>query len=397
MFLWRKCERGMSYERITCLVQKKFDPSGAWTMPRTTEKVVLFMKRIISFVLTLILVCVLAVTAAAAEFSVNPNYNVIKAGEDVVVTVKLDESVPASDGTTAVQGELYYNADELTPVSITASDSYDYLTCVISKRNPRVQFNWFSDNGSPREFAAGTVVTAVFTAKEDMTVDHLTSTLELKMVMQNAQGQDVLRASSYGSVIVCREHTWNDGVVTTEATSLKAGVKTYTCTYDGCGAVRMEEIPASGEQPSDEDEDTTAPAPTEAGENTNEPNSTEAGEAPSSSTVSSESDPTVVDSATGHTWDEGQVTRAASCDKTGEKTYTCTECGETRTEEITAVGHVDANKDSVCDVCKYEMTAVQGGNHSVTMAVFALIILTVGAIVLLFVRKRHKNHPTQSE
>ena len=40
-----------------------------------------------------------------------------------------------------------------------------------------------------------------------------------------------------------------------------------------------------------------------------------------------------------HTWDEGTVTQAATCTEPGVKTYTCTECGETRTEEIPALGH----------------------------------------------------------
>ncbi len=40
-----------------------------------------------------------------------------------------------------------------------------------------------------------------------------------------------------------------------------------------------------------------------------------------------------------HTYDEGKVTKKAECEKPGEMTYTCTGCGETRTEEIPAAGH----------------------------------------------------------
>jgi hypothetical protein len=43
--------------------------------------------------------------------------------------------------------------------------------------------------------------------------------------------------------------------------------------------------------------------------------------------------------ASGHTWDAGKVTTAATCTKTGVKTYTCSVCGETKTEEIAATGH----------------------------------------------------------
>lgn len=36
----------------------------------------------------------------------------------------------------------------------------------------------------------------------------------------------------------------------------------------------------------------------------------------------------------GHVWDEGIITTAPTVDKKGVKTYTCTHCGETRTEEV---------------------------------------------------------------
>ena len=39
-----------------------------------------------------------------------------------------------------------------------------------------------------------------------------------------------------------------------------------------------------------------------------------------------------------HTWNDGEVTTAATCTKAGVKTYTCDVCGDTKTEEITATG-----------------------------------------------------------
>lgn len=43
--------------------------------------------------------------------------------------------------------------------------------------------------------------------------------------------------------------------------------------------------------------------------------------------------------ATGHTWNAGEITTAATCETPGVKTYTCTVCDETKTEEIPATGH----------------------------------------------------------
>ena len=43
--------------------------------------------------------------------------------------------------------------------------------------------------------------------------------------------------------------------------------------------------------------------------------------------------------ALGHSWNSGEVTKAATCTEEGVMTYTCTRCGETKTEKIDALGH----------------------------------------------------------
>ena len=43
--------------------------------------------------------------------------------------------------------------------------------------------------------------------------------------------------------------------------------------------------------------------------------------------------------AKGHQWDEGVITTAPTCENAGVKTYTCTVCNETKTEAIDATGH----------------------------------------------------------
>lgn len=42
---------------------------------------------------------------------------------------------------------------------------------------------------------------------------------------------------------------------------------------------------------------------------------------------------------TAHEWDNGKITKAATENDDGEKTFTCTKCGETKTEIIPALGH----------------------------------------------------------
>ncbi len=53
-----------------------------------------------------------------------------------------------------------------------------------------------------------------------------------------------------------------------------------------------------------------------------------------------------------HTWNAGEETAKATCTNKGTKTYTCTSCGGTKTEEIPATGHqhteVRNKKNSTC-------------------------------------------------
>ena len=55
--------------------------------------------------------------------------------------------------------------------------------------------------------------------------------------------------------------------------------------------------------------------------------------------------------ATGHSYDSGKVTKAATCTATGTKTFTCTKCKATKTETIAAKGHKSVSisaKNATC-------------------------------------------------
>lgn len=55
--------------------------------------------------------------------------------------------------------------------------------------------------------------------------------------------------------------------------------------------------------------------------------------------------------ALGHSWDNGEVTTAATCTTDGEKTYTCTVCGATKTETVAKLGHTKVTIPSVAPTC----------------------------------------------
>ncbi len=69
-----------------------------------------------------------------------------------------------------------------------------------------------------------------------------------------------------------------------------------------------------------------------------------------------------------HVWNDGEITTAATCTQDGVRTFTCTLCGETRTEVVKSGGHVASetyvNTDPeghyhVCSVCGVKTDDVQ--------------------------------------
>ena len=55
--------------------------------------------------------------------------------------------------------------------------------------------------------------------------------------------------------------------------------------------------------------------------------------------------------AKGHSWNEGEVTTAPTCKDKGVKTFTCTVCHTTKTEEVPATGHTEVIDQAVEPTC----------------------------------------------
>ncbi len=115
-------------------------------------------------------------------------------------------------------------------------------------------------------------------------------------------------------------HTFDDGTVAKEATCTEEGKIIYACS---CGATHTAPIPKTGHELVDT---VTAPTCTELGYTTHS---------------CKHCDYTYTDTpvaALGHKWDNGTVTKEATCTADGEMTYACF-CGATRTAPIPKTGH----------------------------------------------------------
>lgn len=183
-----------------------------------------------------------------------------------------------------------------------------------------------------------------------------------------------------GTVINKLGHTWDNGVITKEATETEEGVKTYTCKT--CGETKTEKIPVTSHH-WDQGTITKKATCTENGEKTYHCTDADCDktyvetipatghqhtEVRDKKEVTCEEDGYTGDTyckdcgqliskgavvkATGHSWDSGKVTEAATCKKEGTKTYTCKNCGETKTESIPKTEHQwndgEITKEATC-------------------------------------------------
>ena len=135
-------------------------------------------------------------------------------------------------------------------------------------------------------------------------------------------------------------HAWDNGKVTKEATCTEEGEKTYTCT--SCQKTRTESIAKTGHT---EVKDAAIAATCESEGKTE-------GSHCSVCNIIIKKQETIP--ATGHSWDNGKVTKEATCTEAGEKTYTCTTCQKTRTESIAKTGHTEVKDAAVAETCESE-------------------------------------------
>ena len=133
-------------------------------------------------------------------------------------------------------------------------------------------------------------------------------------------------------------HTWNDGEITKAATCTEEGVKTFTCAV--CGETRTESVEKTAH--------TSVVIPAVAATC----KSTGLTEGSKCSVCGEILVAQEVTSKIAHTWNDGEITKAATCTEEGVKTFTCAVCGETRIDAIHALGHTDSDNDGFCDNCE---------------------------------------------
>ena len=150
-----------------------------------------------------------------------------------------------------------------------------------------------------------------------------------------AEGSTTLTASLYGltaadmptiNVYKC-EHHWDQGEITTKPTCTDEGEKTFTCSI--CGNTKTEKVSTTDHQHMEI-------------RNQKNPTCKEAGY--SGDTYCADCGVKIFSGQTiaktkNHNWDGGVITTEPTCTERGEKTFTCTICGNTNTKKVNATGH----------------------------------------------------------
>ena len=163
-----------------------------------------------------------------------------------------------------------------------------------------------------------------------------------------AEGSTTLTASLYGltaadmptiNVYRC-EHHWDQGEIITEATCTEEGEKKFTCSI--CGDEKTEKVSATGHRHTEI-------------RNKKEATCKETGY--SGDTWCKDCGKKILSGQTiakteNHSWDAGKVTTKATCTEEGEKTFTCSICGDKKTEKVSATGHqhteIRNKKEATC-------------------------------------------------
>ena len=168
-----------------------------------------------------------------------------------------------------------------------------------------------------------------------------------------AEGSTTLTASLYGltaadmptiNVYRC-EHHWDQGEIITEATCTEEGEKKFTCSI--CGDEKTEKVSATGHRHTEI-------------RNKKEATCKETGY--SGDTWCKDCGKKILSGQTiakteNHSWDAGKVTTKATCTEEGEKTFTCSICGDKKTEKVSATGHqhteIRNKKEATCKETGY--------------------------------------------
>ena len=296
------------------------------------------MKKIISLLAALCLIVSFAIPASAAGFTVSLSSSKkdVSAGDTVTFTVSLSGTGRGTSGYIEVAASSNFeliSGKFLTPNTQMAD--FDKNTS-----DGTVMYNGESDpNGAFCEFVLKAKTASKTTQNVSVTVDIRNGSSLLGSVKASKDIKIICASHTFGNytkvndsthkrvcsacgLVETKNHTWNGGTVTKQASCKESGTRHFTCT--ACGAAKDETIAKTNS----------------------------------------------------HSWGGYKVTKNPTCTTPGTQTRTCSVCGKTETQQINATGHSMGawaqSKAPTCTAAGEEKRSCSKCSHSETRALKAL-------------------------
>ena len=299
------------------------------------------MKKILSVITAVILIMSLCITASAAgTATVNGNGSVTVGG-----SIEFTVSVSGCGNASSIA------------VSVSYGDGFELVsgnwlkTGSINKFDPAT--NKGALGGLSSHYVNGNIFKLVLKAKtaaansQSVSVNviakngsneilNVTSTKSVKINCSTHNYGECTKIDNNTHKRVCsacgfeetKNHTWNGGTVTKNATCKESGTKHFTCT--ACGAAKDETI-AKTNNHSWGNWNTTKPA-----------GCTTPGTTTKTCSVCGKTETQQIN-ATGHSMGAWSQSKAPTCTEKGEEKRSCSKCGHTETRAINALGHSFSN------------------------------------------------------
>ena len=201
-------------------------------------------------------------------------------------------------------------------------------------------------------------------------IDQKKATCEEKGYSGDLYCEDCRLIIQLGHDIAATGHTWDDGEITKEPTQTATGIKTYTCKT--CHKTRTETIPMLKGHHWDDGTVIKEPTCTESGEKIYHCTDEDCNESYTETIKATGHQHTKLIrkkeaaceeegysgdtycedckqiikagktiSPTGHTWNDGTLKTASTCESEGIKEYKCKTCGKTKEESVAPTGHIN--------------------------------------------------------
>lgn len=311
------------------------------------------MKKIITFLTSIILICTVCFvpSSAAGSGSLTMSSASGKQGDSVTLSINLT----ANPGLATMSLQVEYDTGALSLTGV--SDSKLLAGADLSSvYNSPYKITWIDYSSKSDNKKTGTIASFTFKIKDNAKVGNTSVKLIFLDSYDSIYNENSFSATSGNITVNCKahtytaytkvndsthkrtctacgheetsSHTWDAGKVTKQPTCKESGLKHFKCT--ACNAEKDETIPVTNNHNWGNYEVKVKPSCITQG--------TQIRECSVCKKTETASIP-----ATGHSFTNPTVTKQPTCTESGEESGKCTICGQTTTQSIKPLGHKFSN------------------------------------------------------